>query len=316
VRELPAVDAATLTQRMPLGFGGSSDFSVRVDGYTPAPTEEMSVYYSRVGSDYLKTLGIGLLNGREFTDRDSADTADVGVVNETFVRRYFAGRDPIGGRIRVGPRTIEVVGIARDAKYSSITESPRAFLYLPVQQWYRADTVLAIKTAGDPAAAVPLLHGIVRSLDANVPLFDIRTIAEHLEVAVFLQRMLASLLGAFGLLALLLATIGLYGVIAALVTQRTPEIGMRMALGANHRDIVGLVLKQGMTMTAIGAAIGLVGAFAVTRLFKSLLLGVSATDAASFAGTTALLLLVALAATYVPARRAAGVDPLTALRNE
>jgi ABC-type antimicrobial peptide transport system permease subunit len=237
-------------------------------------------------------------------------------VNETLARRYFAGRNPIGGRIRTGGRTIEVVGVARDGKYSSITEAPRPFLYLPVQQFYRADTVLVVKTHGHPAEVVPRLHGAFQSLDANVPLFDVRTIAEHLEIAIFIQRMVASLLGAFGALALVLATVGLYGVIAAIAVQRTPEIGMRMALGATRRDIVSLILKQGLGMTLIGIGLGLAGAFGVTRLFKSLLVGVTATDTVSFAGTTALLVLVALVATYLPARRAAAIDPLQALRNE
>jgi predicted permease len=261
-------------------------------------------------------MGIGLVAGREFTDRDTADAPAVCVINETVARRYFAGRNPIGGRIRVSTRPVEVVGIARDGKYSSISEAPKAFMYLPLQQAYRADVVLLMKTQGDPAAVVPLLHETMRALDANISLFDVRTIAEHLEISVFLQRMIASLLGAFGALALLLSTVGLYGVIAAIAAQRTPEIGMRMALGATRRDIVSLILKQAMGMTATGVGVGLAGAFGVTRLFKSLMVGVSTTDGMSFAGTTLLLVLVALAASYIPARRAAAIDPLQALRNE
>src|SRR4029450_665611 len=144
------------------------------------------------------------------------------------VRRYFAGRNPIGGRIRVGPRTLEIVGVARDGKYAGISEAARPFMYLAQPQWYRPDTVLQVRTQGDPATVVPALHALVRSLDADIPLFDVRTIADQLEVAVFIQRMVASLLGAFGFLALLLATVGLYGVIAAIVVQRTAEIGMTM----------------------------------------------------------------------------------------
>jgi macrolide transport system ATP-binding/permease protein len=316
VRELPGVEAASLTARVPLGFGGGSDFSVTIDGYTPAANEEVNVYYTRVGSEYLRTMGIPLVTGREFTDRDTVGAPDVGIANETLARRYFAGRDPIGGRIRAGQRTIQIVGVARDGKYSNISEAPRAFLYLSAPQWYRGDAVLVVKTAGSPAAVVPGIHDALRSLDTNVPLFDVRTIEEHLEIAVFIQRMVASLLGAFGVLALVLSSVGLYGVIAALTVQRTPEIGMRMALGATRRDIVSLILKQGLGMTAIGIGIGLAGAFGVTRLFKSLLLGISPTDSLSFASTVILLALFALAATYLPARRAAGVDPLRALRNE
>ena len=138
VRELPGVEAASLTSRLPLGFGGGSDFGATIDGYTPAPNEEITLYYTRVGSDYLKTMGIPLVGGREFDDRDTAERPDVGIINETLARRYFPGRNPIGGRIHTGDRAVEVVGVARDGKYSNITEAPRPFLYLPVQQFYRA----------------------------------------------------------------------------------------------------------------------------------------------------------------------------------
>jgi putative ABC transport system permease protein len=316
VRELPGVEAASVATKVPLGFGGNSDTGASIEGYIPAPNEEISIYYNRVGSDYLRTMGITLVAGRDFTDLDTTDRPDVVIVNETVVRRYFSGRDPIGGRIRLGNRTLQVVGVTRDGKYSSITEAPRSFMYMPVQQWYRADTVLHVKSSVDPGTLVPRLHEVLRTLDANVPLFDIRTIAEQLSIAVFIQRMVASLLGAFGALALLLATVGLYGVIAALAAQRTPEIGMRMALGATRRDIVTMIVRQGLSLTLTGVAIGLIAALAATRLFKSLLVGVSATDATSFAVTTILLVTVALAAAYLPARRAARIDPLQALRNE
>jgi len=316
VRELPGVEAASVATKVPLGFGGNSDTGVSIDGYTPAPNEEISIYYNRVGSDYLKTMGITVVAGRDFTDLDTTDRPDVVMVNETVVRRYFSGRNPIGGRIRLGNRTLEIVGVARDGKYSSITEAPRSFMYMPVQQWYRADTVLHVKSSVDPGTLVPRLHEVLRALDSNVPLFDVRTIAEQLSIAIFIQRMVASLLGAFGALALLLATVGLYGVIAAVAAQRTPEIGMRMALGATRRDIVAMIVRQGLSLTLTGVAIGLLAALGATRLFKSLLVGVSATDAPSFAVTTILLVTVAMAAAYLPARRAARIDPLQALRNE
>jgi ABC-type antimicrobial peptide transport system permease subunit len=261
-------------------------------------------------------MGIRLVEGREFNDRDSDARGDVAVVNETLARRYFGGRAPVGGRVRIGPRTLEVVGVAGDGKYTSITESPRAVLYAPGAQWYRPDVVLIIKTSSDPTAMVPTLQAAVRRLDVNIPLFDVRTIAAHLEISVFVQRMVASLLGAFGILAVLLATVGLYGVIAAIAVQRTPEIGMRMALGARARDIVALILRQAFGMIGIGLAAGLLMAFGVTRLFKGLLVGVAATDALSFTLTTALVFVVGLAASYLPARRAASIDPLLALRHE
>ena len=316
VRELPGVEAASVAQSVPLDLGGGSDFGVTVDGYTPAPNEDMLAYYNRVGTDYLRTLGITLLEGRDFTERDTAQSPDVAIINETMARRYWNGRGALGGRIHAGPRTLEVVGIVRDGKYSSLTERPRPFMYLPVQQWYRPDLILHVKTAGDPLALVAPVQQVVRQLDPNLPIFDTQSMAEHLELALFIQRMAASLLGGFGVLALLLATIGLYGVIAAGVAQRAPEIGMRMALGASRRDIVGLVLRQGMTVTARGLIVGLAGSLAVTRLFKSQLVGVSATDASSLMVTSALLVAVAALATYLPARRAASIDPLSALRQE
>jgi predicted permease len=316
VRDIAGVEAATLAQRVPLGFGGTSDMAVAIDGYTPAPNEEISFYYNRIGSDYLRTMGIGLVAGREFTDRDTNTTPGVVIVNETVARRYFGGRSPVGGRIRAGGRSLEIVGVARDGKYANITERPRPFMYLPLTQWYRPDVVLHVRTTTDPVVFVQSLQAAVRELDANLPLFDVRTMADHLQIAVFLQRMVASLFGAFGLLALVLATVGLYGVVAALVAQRTPEIGMRMALGARTTDIMALVFRQGFGMIGLGIAIGILAALGVTRLFTSLLVGVSATDMTSFAGTTALLLVVAAAATYLPARRAASVDPLSALRHD
>lgn len=316
VRTIPGVDAATVAGRVPLIFWTVGDVRMQVDGYTPAPNEDLIVDSNRIGSDYLRTMGIALMEGREFTDRDTAGTPDVGIINETLARRYFAGHSPIGGRIRLGPRSVEVVGVARDGKYTWITETPRPYLYLSAAQWYRPDSVLHVKTAGNAGALVSAIQQEMRALDANVPLFEIRTIAEHLQLATILQRQLAHGLGAFGALALLLAMVGLYGVIAATVAQRTPEIGMRMALGATRLDIAALVLKQSLGLTLAGVAIGLAGAFGVTRLFKSLLVGVSATDAVSFAGTAALLVLVSLVATYLPARRAAVLDPTQALRQE
>jgi len=276
----------------------------------------MLVNYNRVGDEHFQTLGIRLLEGREFTRRDTNDTPGVTVINETMARRYFAGRDPIGGRIHIGTKTVEVVGVARDGKYSSVTERSRAYMYVPLTQWYRPDVVLVATTRSDPGRVVAALHAAVRSLDANVPLFDVRTLEEHLEIGIFVQRMIASMLGAFGGLALVLAMVGLYGVMAAMASQRTSEIGMRMALGARRFDITTLILRQALGMIGIGVAIGLAVAFGATRLFASLLVGVSATDTLSFAATTALLLIVGLIATYLPARRAASISPLTALRNE
>jgi len=316
VRTIPGVEAASLAYRVPLLFWTTGDMRVQIDGYIPAPNEDLIVDSNRIGSDYLRTMGIGLVEGREFTDRDTAGAPDVGIINETLARRYFGGRSPIGGHIRVGTRIVEVVGVARDGKYTWITETPRPFLYISALQWFHVHSVLHVKTAGNPGALVSAIQQQVRTIDANVPLFEIRTIGEHLQIATMLQAQLAHMLGAFGALALLLAMVGLYGVIAATVAQRTPEIGMRMALGATRLNIATLVLKQSLGLTLAGVGLGLAGAFTITRLFKTLLLGVSATDGVSFVGTAALLILVSLLATYLPARRAAVLDPTQALRQD
>ncbi|MGE5245778.1 MAG: ABC transporter permease [Betaproteobacteria bacterium] len=316
VRETPGVEAATLTSNFPLGLGSSSDFNATVDGYSAAPNEELTVYYTRVATEYLRTMGIRLVAGRDISDRDTADRPLVGIINETMARRYWRDRNPIGGRIHVGRLTIEVVGVAADGKYGSITEQPRNYLYLPVQQRYRPDATLVVRTAGDPIGALPAIRREVHDLNPNLPLFDVDTVDTQLEASLFLQRLAASLLGGFGAVALMLATIGLYGVVAAATAQRTPEIGMRMALGATRRDILALVLKEGLGVTSVGLALGLAGAAAVTRLFQAQLVGVSARDAGSFAAMSALLAAVALAASYLPARRAASIDPMSALRQE
>lgn len=316
VREVPGVTAASLTTRLPLIYWSLESRTIGVDGYTPAANEEINVDSSRVGAEYLKTMGVALVGGREFTDRDVAGAPDVGIVNETLAERYFGGRSPIGGRVRIGPRTIEVVGVARDGKYTWITETPRPFLYLPVQQWYSPSVELVIRTADDPGLVVPAVQQAVRGLDPNMSLFAIRTLADHLKLATLLQGQITQVLGAFGVLALLLATVGLYGVIATTVAQRTPEIGMRMAIGASRGTIIALVLRQGLRLTLIGVAVGVAGALGVTRLFRSMLVGVTATDSLSFAATIALLATIAVVAAYIPARRAARIDVLEALRQE
>jgi ABC-type antimicrobial peptide transport system permease subunit len=268
-----------------------------------------------VSAGYLATMGIGLVDGRDIEDGDRTGARDVVVITETLARRYFAGRRALGGRLTLGSRTVDVVGIARDGKYSSITEAPRPAVYLPMQQWFVPEATLVLKTAGDPLIVLAAAQATIQELDPNLPLFEVQTLAEHLETATFVQRTAASVVTGLGLVALLLAAIGLYGVIAGSVALRTAEIGMRVALGANRRDIVRLILGQGVRIAMLGLAIGLGLAMAVTRLLAGLLVGVTPTDAASYGLTTAVLALVAIGATALPARRAATMDPLKALRH-
>lgn len=314
-RELPGVESASTIRRMPLGFAGS-ETSFEAVGYTPAPGEEMTTNYSNVGSGYLRTMGIPLIEGRDIADGDISGARDVVVINETLARRYFAGRRALGGQLKLFGRTMDVVGIARDGKYSSISEAPQQAIYLPVQQIYAPDATLVLATTGDPLSVLPGIQAAARELDPNVPIFEIRTMAEHLETATFVQRTAASVATSLGAVALLLAAIGLYGVIAGSVALRTREIGMRVALGASGRDIVRLILGQGARIAVLGLVIGLVLAVAVMRLLAGLLLGVTPTDASSYLLTIVVLALVAITASALPARRAARLDPLTALRHD
>jgi predicted permease len=316
LRELPGVRSATTIRRMPLGLNGISDSSFTVEGYTPAPGEEMSTDWNIVGAGYLSTMGIGLAEGRDIADRDVADAPRVVVINETLARRYFAGRSAMGGRLTLGGSPLEVVGIAHDGKYSSINEAPQPAIYVPLQQFYVPDAVLVLATSGDPLSVLSSVQAAVRDLDPGVPLFEVRTMAEHLETATFVQRTAASVVTGLGIVALLLAAVGLYGVIAGSVAQRMPEIGMRVALGASRRDIVGMVLGQGVRIVVFGLVLGVGLSLAVTRLLSSLLVGVTSTDVASYLLTVGLLAAVAIGAAALPARRAARLDPLTALRHQ
>jgi predicted permease len=241
------------------------------------------------------------------------------LVNESFARRFWPGQDPLGKRLSVsGPRgnLLEVVGVTRDGKYNTLGEAPTPFFYLPLWQDLQGAMTLMVRTANDPRGSLATVRGVFRELDRNLPVTDVKTMVEHLGFSLFPARMAATLLGAFGLLALLLAAIGLYGVMAYSVSMRTREIGVRMALGASRRDVLLLVARQGMTLTLAGIVIGLGAAFALTRLLGSLLYGLSATDPATFVGISILLGGIALFAGFIPARRATRIDPMTALRYE
>jgi ABC-type antimicrobial peptide transport system permease subunit len=238
------------------------------------------------------------------------------VINETLARRYFSGRPAVGGQLKMFGRTVNVVGIARDGKYSSISEAPRSVTYVPVQQIYVPDATLVLATAGDPLSVLPAVLAAARAIDPNVPLFEVRTLSQHLETATFVQRTAASVVTGLGLVALVLAAIGLYGVMAWSVALRMPEIGMRVALGDGRRDIIRLILGQGVRIAALGLLLGLGLAVAVTRMLAGLLVGVTPTDAVSYVLTIVVLACVAMGAAALPARRAARMDPLTALRHE
>jgi len=315
ISALPGVETASLATAMPLDIGTGSDMGVRIDGYEARPGEEISVVYNRVGPDYFAAMGVPLVQGRGIDERDVAGREVSLVINETMARRYFGGRDPIGGVVRFGIGPARVVGVAKDGKYTRLNEAPQNYMYVPLFQFYRPDLALLVRTAGDPASVVPLTQAAIKELDPNLPMFDVRTIEEHLQLGLFIPRMASIMLTLFGGLALLLATVGLYSVIAFTVAQRTREIGIRVALGAARADVRRLILRQGVVISALGIAIGLALGFVVSQLIASQLM-VAPADPVSFAGTAVALLLVSLTACLLPARRAAAMDPLRALRRE
>jgi putative ABC transport system permease protein len=265
-----------------------------------------------------------LLLGRTFQQQDNANAPGVAVINEAFARRYWPGQQPLGKRVQMGVARsgvndapyLTVIGVAQVGKYASLGEEATPFIYLNLAQNYGSSPTLIVRTQGNPLDSLPAVRGEVAALDKNLPLFDVKTMRQHLGLALLPARLAGSVVGVFGLVALTLAAAGIYGVMAYSVAQRTREIGIRMALGANARDVLRLVARQGMALALIGMAIGVAAALALTQLLKSLLFGVSATDPLTFAVIALLLIVVALLSCWIPARRATKVDPMVALRCE
>ncbi len=316
VRTLPGIQSATLARRLPFTGDGIAFASVAIDGYAPAKDEDMRLNYETVGPQYFQTMRIPLAHGRDFDERDQDGAPGVVIINETMAGRYWPGGDALGRRIKLTKDWLEIVGIAKDVKNRSLSEAPQPFLYLPLLQDYRSNMILVARTPTEPQQVSKSVRAVVAALDPGIPIFDVKTLEEHVGVSLYLQRMAATLLSIFGLLALSLAAIGLYGVMAYSVSQRTRELGIRVSVGAERHDIFKLILGQGLAMSVVGLLAGLVAALAVTRLTANLLYGVSATDPVTFIVIALLLLCVTLLACYFPARRATKVDPIIALRIE
>ena len=318
LQALPGAESVTLARRVPLGFTGNSSSSVTIDGYQPKPGETVSFAYNPVGPEYLTTMQIPLVGGRDIARADERGQPYVAVISETAARRYWRDRDPIGGRFRFNGEDewITVVGVARDVKMRALNEQPRPFVYLPVLQYYHSSTVVHVRTSGDPSSLTASVRQAVHAIDPNLPTFAVRTLAAHVSASTFQQRMAGTLLSVFGGLAIVLAAVGLYGVLAFIVSRRTREIGVRMALGATQSSVFRLVVGHGLKLTAIGAAIGVAAAFGIAQALSSLLFGVKAYDPVTLAGSTAVLMLSATAACLIPALRATRVDPVRALKYE
>lgn len=315
-RAIPGVRGAAIARRVPLGFGGSGSSVIEVSGYAPKTGEEVMVRYNIVSAGYFRTMGTVLRQGREFERSDREESLPVAVVNEAFARRYFAGRDPVGGRLRWNGTWRQVAGVVADGKYQRLDEAPLPFMFFPLAQAYRPQGMLHLRTAGDPAAAFLAVREVFRQLDPNLPILSVQTMEQHLQEALLAQRVASGLLGVLGLMALLIASVGLYGVAAYAVADRLREIGVRMALGAAPREILRTFLAGGLKLALLGVAIGLAAALAVARLMSSVLPGVQPSDPVAYAGVILVVTAIALAATYLPARRAARVDPIEALRHE
>ena len=319
VRALPQVRSASLAQHVPLGSGGNLS-PLYIEGEpTPDHFDDASLLsHNTVGVDYFNTLGIPLVRGRDFNVRDTAASPGVIIVNETLARRVAPDGNAVGKRLRMDSHGdyLEVVGVVRDVKYKQLAEKPLFFGYRPLSQGYRSAMTLHVSTIADPLTVIDRVRAEVKALDPDLPLTNVETMQEHMRLPLAPAKLLALLSSAFGVLALLLAAIGLYGVMAYTVGNRTHEIGIRMALGAQTAGVRNLVIGQGMRLAFAGIALGLIAAFALTRVLESALYGVGATDPLTFISVACLLLGVALLACFIPARRATKVDPLVALRYE
>jgi putative ABC transport system permease protein len=325
VAALPGVQSVAVAYDHPLQTSWVDSFQIegRVQSTNSAST---SANFNPVGPDYFKAVGMRLMKGRGFTAQDDQDHPGVAVVNEAFVKQYFQNEEPIGRRIQAGPPTriwksqkltsFEIVGIVHDVKSAGLQAAAEPTYYLPASQAPLADMAVLVRTTTDPTSIVPALRQAVSAIDTNQPISNISTMDKIVSDSISRPRLNMLLMGLFGALALILAVVGIYGLLSYAVTQRTQEMGIRMALGAQVSDVLKLVLRQGMTLALIGEALGLVGAFALTRVMQKLLFGVTPTDAPIFIVVVGILTTTALFACYVPARRAAKVNPLIALKYE
>ncbi|MCI0485935.1 MAG: ABC transporter permease [Blastocatellia bacterium] len=318
---LPGVESAAAVSTFPFEQDGHYiDTSFIIEGRPePAPGQEPITYVAMATEDYFKVMGIPLLQGRAFTRFDNQDSAQVALINETMARRYWPGEDVIGKKVsvRFGPRVVrEIIGVVGDVRHTGLDSEPKPQLFMPHRQNAFGSMLFVARTTSDPQTALPTIKSSIWSMNKDIAFETISTIDELISNSLAERRFQLFLLGLFAALALVLAAIGIYGLISFTTGQRTHEIGVRMALGARERDILKMIVGEGALLVAIGVGLGLVGAFALTRFLSSFLFGISTTDFLTYAGVSLLLGAVALAACYIPARRATRVDPMVALRYE
>jgi len=313
IEALSGVHSAAFVRVAPFSYRGYSSAPIAVDGYEAPPDEAPVVDYDEVGPAYLATVGIPLVTGREFTRADDDKSALVTVVNEAMAAKYWRGDDPVGRRLQVKGRSMRVIGVARQVKYRNLLETPQAFAYVPLRQ-NTLGQGLVIRTPLRPEAMATALTREIHALDPNLAPSEVISMREQIDRTTSAQTMAVRLLTVFGTLAVLLAAIGLYGVMSSAVSQRTREFGLRLALGATASDLRRHVLSRGLALSAGGVALGVGAAIALTRLLGGLLYHVSPRDPVAFAAAVAVMALASVAACLVPAWRATRTDPLLALR--
>jgi len=321
VRSIPGVQSAGTNSGLPLA-GNNWGRSLTVEGFPVLSVGEApAINHCVISPDYFKAMGIAILKGRDFDERDSRDAAKVTIIDERLAREYWPDQDPLGKRIRFGPPEDNepwhtIVGVVREVKHNRLDASTRMSVYLPFDQIPIGGSSLAIRSSGRPESLTGAVRAQLKELDPDLPLTEVRPMTEVVARSVWQPRLYTALFGVFAAVALILAAVGIYGVMSYAVTQRTREIGLRMALGAQKQDVLKLVVGHGVVITAIGIGAGLAAAVGLTRLMSSLLFGVTATDPLTFAAVSVVLAGVALGACFVPAMRAAKVDPMVALRYE
>src|SRR5271165_2635346 len=314
LQSIGGITSVAWTRIVPFSYRSYFSAPIRVDGYVPSRDEDSSVDYDDVGAGYFSTMGIPLAAGRDFTRADNETAPLVAIVNEAMAAQYWHGRDPVGSRVEVKGRWMRVVGVAKMSKYRSLPETAKPFFYVPMRQ-NASGPGLLIRTALPPPAMAKILVHEIHALDANLAPLEVITMREQVDRTAGAQHVAVAMLGVFGALAVVLAAIGLYGVMSYMVGQSTREIGLRMALGADARDLLRLVMSHGMMLTVVGMALGGGAALALTRLLGNLLYRVSPRDPLAFGASLVVMTIAGMLACYIPARRAIGTDPLRALRD-